>query len=127
MVVCSTKITNNKNEWCGDERKKKERNLNLDRIAPNHDTAINNLLSARNGVVSTKAHEGFLIDEINDVDYWKNCAQIRITTSSFDTAVSLEPIKLSDTDVFVKKANCSMMVTLDASDLRWHPRILEKL
>ena len=92
----------------GDERKK--RDLNLDRIAPNHATGINNGLPASAMALSQQKHmKDLLIDEINDANYWKKlCPELRITTSSFNSAAHMEePIKLSDADVSAKKSKLS--------------------
>ena len=56
--------------------------------------------------------------------------KLRITTSSFNSAAHMEePIKLSDADVSAKKSKLSNdgYFRLDTSDLKWQPRILEKI
>lgn len=70
-----------------------------------------------------------LIDEINNVEYWKKlCPELRITNfacKSFDN----EPVKLSDAEVFVNKSKLSNdgYFRLDATDLKWDPKMLKKV
>ena len=73
------------------ERGEERRDLNLD-IAPNHATGINNGFPASAMALSQQKHMKISLDRrLMMPTTEKNCAQIMITTSSFNSAALEEP------------------------------------